>query len=81
MDLVIINIKVRYNLKYRVILFKKDKLIYLHLYKGYILPKRSPWKFSIQKVGLLTIAERISNLVYKLKLPPNWKMFNMVFVT
>ena len=60
--------------------FNKGDLVNLRLYRGYYVPGVISKKISQQLVGPFKILERIGRLAYKLELPANIRIYNVISI-
>jgi hypothetical protein len=74
------TIKEYYNSYYNPIELNVNNMVYLKLYKGYHLPGKPNYKISEQRIGLFRVKKKIRKLVYKLDLPPRWKIYPVISI-
>ena len=70
-DFVAVQVKRRYNGKYRPIKFEVGDKVYLRLYRKYHLLENLSCKYSQQRIGPFVIKKRVGRLVYELDFLPN----------
>ena len=75
----LIRIKQYYDTHHQPIFFKVGDLVKLRLYRGYKILVVSS-KFGPQFIGPFKVLERIGRLIYRLQLPSNIKIYNIVSV-
>ena len=79
LDFASMKIKDYYNSHYQSIFFKVSDLVKLYLYRGYKLPGVSK-KLEQQFARPFQVLERIGKLAYRLQLPANIRIYNVVLV-
>ncbi|RMJ21267.1 Integrase core domain-containing protein, partial [Aspergillus sp. HF37] len=77
-----ISMKKYYDRRHAPISFAEGDQVYITLHKGYSIPssKTLGRKFSQQRVGPFEVVQRVGQLAYKLKLPPSWKIHDVLSV-
>lgn len=74
--------KQHYDRHHQSQIFNSSESVYLKLHKGYAIPSFaivSP-KLSQQLAGPFRIVERVGSLAYRLQLPPNWRIHDVISV-
>ena len=75
-----IRIKHYYDLRYQSMYFDIKDIVNLRLHKGYNISDITFYKIEAQFAGSFEITKRINKLVYRLKLPNNMRIYNVIFV-
>ena len=75
-----IKMKERYDGLHKVISFKVGDYVRLRLHRGYRVPGLVSKKLGPQFVGPFKITERIGSLAYKVQLPSNMKIHNVISI-
>lgn len=60
--------------------FNVGDKVWLRLHKGYTMPDHLPRKYGQQYAGPLEVTERVGRLAYRLRLPPGWKIHDVISV-
>jgi len=76
-----VDAKVCYDVRHTPLLLQSGDKAYLCLHNEYRLPGVLNSKLSLQQVEPFEIVKRIRNLAYQLKIPLNWRIHNVIFVT
>lgn len=71
--------KIRYNMLHKRINMKIGDKTFITLYKGYNLSGGSR-KINKLYRGPFEVVERVGILIYYLKLPPTWKIYNIISI-
>ena len=75
-----LRMKEYYDAKHQPQFFKVDDLVNLRLHRGYNVPAIKSKKLGPQLVGPFKILERIGRLAYKLELPANMRIHDVISV-
>ena len=75
-----VKMKEYYDQHYRPIYFNVGDTVKLRLHKGYNVPGVKSHKLGPQFCGPFEVIERIGQLVYRIKLPDNMKIHNVISV-
>ena len=73
--------KLRYDPRHSSLELKEGDKVFIRLHRGYTQPGLKNRKFSKQRVGPITILEKIGRLAYKLDIPPTWRIHPVVSIT
>lgn len=73
--------KLYYDKKHTPQFFEVGDKVLLKLHKGYSIPSATSHKLHQQRVGPLEVIERIRQLAYRLKIPDNWNIHDVIAVT
>ena len=76
-----LKIKKIYNTRHQPIFFKIGDLVNLRFYKNYKVSAITSKKIKSQLIKPFKILERIERLIYRMKLPANMKIHNVIFIT
>ena len=75
-----LKMKEVYNFKYQLMFFNVKDLVHLRLHKDYKISVITSKKIRSQLIESFKIFERIERLTYRLKLPINMKIHNVIFI-
>ena len=76
-----LKIKKVYNTRHQLIFFKIGDLVNLRFYKDYKVSAITSKKIKSQLIKSFKILERIGRLIYRMKLPANMKIHNVISIT
>ena len=77
---VFLKMKKAYNARHQFIFFKVEDLVNLRFHKGYKISAIISKKIKPQLIRSFKILERIERLIYRLKLPINIKIHDVIFI-